>query len=342
VQYPLAEAVGFTIDHNCWQTRGMHDGYGTYKAWSQGKVRGFFVLQFRAVLPWMKAKYKIDLDRMYAESSGWAWHYPELFAATFETTTMNPKRSPAHGECRRYWGPPTDPAPTEWGMSAWEYWNAGAWIADHPEAELAPMTYAPRMHTGDFGRLDKAPLYRALLDTKRVWSTVFHEGPLIGHCDRGWLLQLRRTDSAPAFANCSLDDNPGIGLGWDPRGQMNAYLCAEPRTQVDSHDKWEMTVYLTRGNRRGRGSAPRNKCTVDITPRRCRKFRARPGEKFTWSNLQFAPPKEATGKGKAEATTVDPKPIQTGTAMANEHGLVTATGVVVTKNRNRLIIKRAK
>jgi len=326
VQYPLADGVGFVIDHNCMRTRGIHDGYGTYKAWSQGKVVNFVVRRFRALLPWIKARYNIDEDRVYAQSSGWAWHYPDLFAATFECTTMNPKRSPAGNECKRYWGPVTNPAPTEWGVSAWEYWNAGEWIKHHPQTELAPMTYAPRMHTGDFGRLDKPPLYRALLDTKRAWSTVFHEGPLEGHRAPGWMYQLRRTDSVPAFGNCSIDDNPGIGFGWDPGGQMNAYLCAEPRTQVDRPGRWEMTVYLYAGDRRGRNAAPLDRCTADVTPRRCQRFKARPGGKFTWTNTSVAARKV----------------IQTGAAVADKRGLVTAKKVVISKGKNRLVILRAK
>ncbi len=326
VQYPSAEAVGFTIDHNCMQTRGIHEGYGTYKAWSQGKVIGYFVRQFRALLPWIRAKYNVDEDRVFALSSGWAWHYPDLFAATFECTTMNPKRSPAGGECKRYWGDPKDPAPTEWGVSAWEYWNAGGWIRSHPQADLAPMTYAPRMHTGDFGRLDKPPLYRALLDTKRAWSTVFHEGPLLGHRGPAWMFQLRRTDSVAAFGNCSLDDNPGIGTGWDPGGQMNAYLCCDVRSQIDAPDGWEMTVYLYAGDARGRGAAPVDRCTADVTARRCRKFRAKPGEKFTWTNTSVA----------------ENKVVQQGSAVADELGLVTARKVIISKGKNHLVIRRAQ
>jgi len=325
-QYPLPEAVGFVIDHNCMKTRGTHEGNGTCKAWSEGKVRPYFVRQLKALLPWIKAKYNIDEDRMYALSSGWAWHYPDLFAVAFECTTMNPKRSPAGMECRRYWGDPKRPAPTEWGQSAWEYWNAGAWIAAHPAVELPLITYAPRMHTGDFGRLDKAPLYRALLDTKRAWSAIFHEGSLIGHRDPSWMFQIRRSDSLAAFGNCTLDDDPGIGFGWTPRGQMNAYLCFDPRSQTDAADRWEMTVYLTSGDKRGRGAAPVDQCTADVTPRRCQKFKAKPGEKFTWTNTSVK----------------DKKVVQTGQAVADKHGLATATDVIITKGKNRLLIEKAK
>jgi hypothetical protein len=263
---------------------------------------------------------------LYALSSGWAWHYPDLFAATFECTTMNPKRSPAGNECKRYWGDPKNPAPTEWGVSAWEYWNAGQWIKTHPTVEIPLMTYAPRMHTGDFGILDKPPLYRALLDTKRAWSTVFHEGPLIGHRDPSWMFQIRRTDSLAAFGRCNLDDNPGIGFGGDPGGQMNAYLCFDAPSQVDQFDCWEMTLYLYAGDSRGRNAAPLDQCTADVTPRRCRRFRAQPGQKFQWINTSLA----------------DEKTVQTGTAVADQWGLVTAEKVIVSKGKNRLVIRRTQ
>ena len=325
-QYPTAESVGLTIDQNCMRTRGVHDGYGTLKAWSQGKVRDTFVRQFRALLPWIKAKYNVDDERLFALSSGWAWHYPDLFAAVFECTTMNLKRSPAGNECKRYWGDPKTPAPTEWGVSAWEYWNAPEWIRSNPAVELPLITYAPRMHTGDFGILDKPPLYRALLDTRRAWSTVFGEGPLIGHKDPDWMFALRRSDSVAAFGNCSLDDNPGIGFGGDPHGQMNAWLAFEPRTQVDAPDRWEMTLYLLSGDKRGRNAAPLDACTADVTPRRCQKFKASPGDKFAWTNTSVA----------------DGKVVQTGVAEADQWGLVTAPKVLISKGKNRLAIQRAK
>jgi len=324
VQCPMDKGIVFDIDQNCMQTRGFHDGGGTGKAWSQGTVQNYFVRQFRALLPWLKARYPIDEDWVFALSSGWAWHYPDLFAAVFECTTMNPKRSPAGGEYKRYWADPKSPAPTEWGESAWEFWNAPEWIRTHPQVELPLMTYAPRMHTGDFGILDKPPLYRALLDTRRAWSSVFGEGPLIGHRDPSWIFQLRRTDSVAAFGRCSLDDNPGIGFGGDPGGQMNAWLCFEPRSQVDQADRWEMTLYLLGGDKRGRDGAPLDQCTADVTPRRCRHFKAGPADTFTWTNTSLA----------------DNQVVQSGTAAADTWGLVTAEKVIISKGKNRLVIQR--
>jgi len=87
-----------------------------------------------------------------------------------------------------------------------------------------------------------------------------------------------------------------------------------------------MTVYLLAADKRIRRGAPLDACTADVTPRRCRRFKAAPGQKFTWINTSLA----------------DNRVVQTGRAVADPHGLVTAEKVIITKGRNRLVIKRAK
>jgi hypothetical protein len=320
--------IQFNMDHNLMDTRGWHEGCNTFKAVQQGVVRCWFIHQLRALLPWIKAKYNFDEERIYAVSGGWAWHYPDLFALDLDGITMNLRVSPAGDIIPvRYWGRQTKSYPTEWGMSAWEWWDAGLWVEKNPTVELPFITYSPRLHMGDFGRLDKPQFLRAMLDTKRAFSGVWHEGG-DGHRNPAFLLQLRRSDSLPAFANCSLDDSPGIGLGGDENGQINAWLAFEPRTQVDRPDRWEMTVYLIGGEKGARPAqtAPLNACTADVTPRRCRKFKAAPGEKFTWTNSTLANNKE----------------IQKGTAVADQFGLVTAEKIIITKGKNRLVIERKR
>jgi len=85
-------------------------------------------------------------------------------------------------------------------------------------------------------------------------------------------------------------------------------------------------VYLSSGDRRGRGKAPKDACTVDITPRRCQKFKPKPGETFKWTN----------------ASLKDNKPVQSGTVKADKWGLVTLPQVKVSKGKNRVSIIRAK
>jgi len=103
----------------------------------------------------------------------------------------------------------------------------------------------------------------------------------------------------------------------DSEGQANLYLFWETKDVVDEAAKWEMTVGLT-------PPAPKDTCTVDITPRRCQAFKPKPGERFKWTNTSVA----------------DGKVVQTGTVTADRWGLVTLKDAAVTKGKNRLVIRR--
>ena len=95
------------------------------------------------------------------------------------------------------------------------------------------------------------------------------------------------------------------------------WLSWETKDIVDDSSVWEMTVRLV-------PQAPRDSCIVDLTPRRCQKFKPQPGAKVTWTNTSMP----------------DGKVIQTQTAVADQWGLVTLEKVVVTKGKNRIRIKR--
>ena len=128
-----------------------------------------------------------------------------------------------------------------------------------------------------------------------------------------------RTDqSLPAFTNCSLDGNPGNGdpADGDPQGQANMYLAWETSDITDRRDRWEMTVYLI-------DQAPKDQCTVNITPRRVQQFKPKPGSRLFWSNVLLADKRAGAGGENA---------------VVGELGLVTLEGVRVHKGRNRIML----
>jgi hypothetical protein len=122
----------------------------------------------------------------------------------------------------------------------------------------------------------------------------------------------------PAFSNCSLDNNPGNGdpADGDYYGQINGYLAWE-NDVVDEPDRWEMTVLLS-------ANCPWDHCTVDLTPRHCRRFRPKPGQQFAWTNTSLA----------------DGRQLQSGTVTADQWGLVTIGDLIVSKGKNRITIER--
>ena len=302
--------------------KGIHEGCGTYKAWSQGRVQDYWVRRLRTVVPWLKKHYHVDPDRMAAMSSDWAWHHPDLFAAVHENLTTDPKRSPTAIGSDRFWGSPKAPAKTEWGISAWDYYDIAGYLKRRPTFEIPFLYYTPNMHEGDFGFIDKPRFYRAMLDTKRAFVAAWHMS-----VDASWIYTIRRTDTLAAFANCSLDADPGIGMGdGDREGQINGYLRFDPATAVDEPDRWEMTVWLHGGDERGRYAAPADSCTVDVTPRRCQSFKLRPGQECRWTNTSLA----------------EKKVVASGTVEAGPWGLATIRAVTVAKTRNRLCIQKLK
>ena len=121
----------------------------------------------------------------------------------------------------------------------------------------------------------------------------------------------------PAFSNCSLDNNPGNGdpADGDYYGQINGWLLWDDRDHVDQPDHWEMTVFLL-------DACPRDRCTVDVTPRHCRRFKPRPGRRYTWTN---------TADGQKPAA---------GELAADRWGLVTLEKLLVSKARHRIVIQR--
>ena len=137
---------------------------------------------------------------------------------------------------------------------------------------------------------------------------------------RAGRLKILRDQSKPAFANCTLDDNPGCGdiRDGDGGGMLNGYLLWDTKDIVGTPGEWQMTVYLHK-------SAPVSECRTDLTPRHCQGFKAKPGQRFRWTNTPLA----------------DKKEIQSGEATADKWGLVTLEKVVVTKNKSRIkIVKR--
>jgi hypothetical protein len=78
-----------------------------------------------------------------------------------------------------------------------------------------------------------------------------------------------------------------------------------------------MTVLL-------KDDAPRDSCTVDLTPRRCQRFRPESGTRLTWTNTA-ADDRRMLGSG--EITT-------------DQWELVTLEQLTILKGENRIIIKR--
>ena len=253
------------------------------------------------------------------------------------------------------------------GVSAFNWFSNEWFVLNNPNADLGLVCFSNGKNDGQIGWEQALRFARALQKARQPhvfkWGLGGHgEGVYVPPCAAGC-----RTDRLlPAFSNCSIDGKPGKPQRkpraqyvkekeaakeyrkktgkWkhvdpydgDSTGMFNGYLRWDTRDQsiVDTPDAWSMIVYLSSPDSRGRGGAPKDLCTVDITPRRCQAFKPKPGESFKWTNTQL-PPEPKKGEKPADA-----KLVASGTVTADQWGLLTLKAVKVTKARHRVRIER--
>jgi hypothetical protein len=107
-----------------------------------------------------------------------------------------------------------------------------------------------------------------------------------------------RNRSYPAFGNSSLDQNMGSGDPKDGDLEGGINLGFDWKDVVDEQDKWSVALS---------NELAKDEMTVDVTPRRCQKFKPRPSSQVRWTT--------ATG--------------ESGTVVVDKWGLVTVPKVAI-------------
>jgi hypothetical protein len=208
------------------------------------------------------------------------------------------------------------------GRDVWDHYDLAKRVREEPGRDLPLVIFANGRRDNDIGWEQAVLFVRALQEARQPhvfrWTNSGHDArPLLpgraSISERDLGIDVRLDQSLPAFTHCALDDNPGNGdaSAGDPQGQVNLYLGWEPDQVVDTTDRWEAVLWLS-------NASAKEETTVDVTPRRCRKFRPRPGDKFRWKSGG-----------------------QSGEIAADRYGLVTAPQLRVTKAGVRLTIERS-
>lgn len=308
---------------------GINDARETLKGIEQGTWRPFAHNRQEALIDWAGKQWEVDEKRIVGSIGAWGlWEikradlYAHIHGWGMPEVT---KGFQCFNWARGAWGPPQAYKGRPDDQNPWVLQDYTRWVQAHPEKELPYFM----IHTGwgaHFTEMGWPPFprfVRTLIDTKRAFCM---QSPAVGQAMSAGVITLRRDQSVPAFGNCSLDDNIGEGELGSGRafGQINGYLVWESDTIVDEPGLYGITIWLWDGDRHGRGRAPLDTCTVDLTPRRCRKFTPKPGQSFSWMNL----------------TAADGKEVRSGQVQADKHGLVTLEKLKVTKGRHRILIRR--
>ena len=299
------------------------NGRGTLKSFRESKVDYFAERYLLTMIRWCQDKWRPQRSGLVGNFMHFGVRHPEIFGRlTFGTYTpsYDYQWSPASGALRRNLGP-RDTAVTVDGRPAWQQYNISWYIGEHPERDIPFMylisgTGKDSGHTSEFGWQDDPRGWAGLNRGRQTFVAKW--GRISGEVDR-LITNMKWDRSVPAFSNGSLNDNPGNGdpTDGDPYGQINGWLLWDPASVVDKAGEWSMTVSVASDCRADR-------CTVDVTPRKTKLFKPRPGASFKWTNASVADGK-VVGKGVVEA---------------DRFGLVTLEKIAVTKGGNRLALGR--
>lgn len=322
-----ALTIGVT-EGSLWQ--GFHECIGTLRGYDEGVVHNYPQRRVLAAAAWAAWQPDLFVDRerisLWGQMASWALRHGDVFSVVMSNGHGNLAVGKVPQQHGWKWGPYPNGCRNWLGVDQWEYMDLAKWIRDNPTVELPywlcwPAYGAYPDHTvGDFGFMPWPETLHAMAATKRAfaanWST---NGPGPVGPLRDLVPRIRLHQSLPAFTRCSLDSSPGDGDHADAEkgGGINLYQLWEPETLVDEPDRWEITLLL-------RDDCPYPDCTTDLTPRRCRKFTAKPGQAFKWTH----------------AAVADGRELQSGTATADEWGLVTLNAVKVGKAPGRIHIRR--
>ena len=316
--------------------QGRHECMGTYKSYGQGVVHNWAQRRCFALMDYAKRRFPIDGERvtLRGQFCCWALRHGQKFTVVVGDAYGNISKSREAQKHGWTWGPYPQGSKNWAGVDHWEWMNICKFVRENPTQELPFYVSLPysASHVGDIGPWAWQELYRALHDTKRAFTARWGNCWAGGTPASAMAGQIKLHQSLPAFGNCSLDDNPGdgafdvgaVGSDGDPSGNINGYQFWDTDTIVDEPDRWEMTVYLYGGDRHGRGVAPADSCTTDLTPRRCQKVKAQPGETVKWTHTSLK----------------DNEVIQSGSVKADRWGLVTVKKAIVSKGKNRIKIWR--
>ncbi|KKL07502.1 hypothetical protein LCGC14_2585390, partial [marine sediment metagenome] len=339
------------IPYDWWTC--YHENKGTWKPWTEGVNRNFTSTRLLAFVEWVGGKWAVDRTRLCVsgESMGGSGstftpiRYPKLFAYAYSAVGIhNPAAIKGSGFYESYAGNVGEMKADlkhAGGMGVWDYLNDPLLVRRDPAGDLPFIGFGNGKNDHGIGWPHAVDLAKALQEARQPHAVIWR---LRGHGSGSFYPRIRfRTDqSLPAFTGCSLDGDMGTAtklkeaipfkLPWgqiakdiydgDHEGQINNYLRWKTDDVVDEPSRWEMTVYLTGG----KGGAPKEACTVNITPRRLQKLKVAPGQTFGWTNTSVK----------------DSKQVQAGTAKADRLGLVTLEKVTVTTGHNRIVLTPVK
>jgi prolyl oligopeptidase family protein len=258
----------------------------------------------------------------------------DIFSLTVSSSgaTIHRRNKTWVGQASRLWGAVAKNLPTEEGTGVWDHQDYAQWSLNNMAQETAYLLISNGKKDGSVKFEPFPDFVAALQKSKRpfaaTWNMRGHSWSGYGTKNGRWSRYgLRNDESLPALGNASNSDDPRITntgqingkLEWSSSG--NDFAKGNKKDDVvDTADEWACNIRSLKGD-----------ATVDVTPRKCQKFKGVAGKKYAWENLDCSAPNAA-------------KSIAKGTVEADKYGLVTIEKFKVgTKGwGNRLVIRPVK
>ena len=336
---------------------GLHDAMGTIKGFDGGRWQSFWLNRQDVLVAWARRAFGADPNR-FTSTIG-AWGAMEIYRGdTFcylsgWGLTELTKGFQSWERAKAIWGHPDryNGLPDE--ANPYVVSNITDWVAKNPKVELPFLNLYARggAHFSEMGWPPMPRFLHTLTQTRRAFVYSGQSNP-VEEAIRGGQIRLRLDQSLPALGNCSLDGNCGdgeLGCAENFRAQLNGYVLWDSDSIRDEPGQWAVELWIDEAS-----FYPT--CTVDLTPRRCRKFRPQPGAKFTVTNsllaepappsamnLRAQRPKPAAATATAQASAPSQaKPVQTLKVETDADGLTTARGLELSKGRHRIVFAQPK
>jgi hypothetical protein len=285
---------------------------------SEPRVYQFTERQLLWIVDWTTQRYSADPQRVTVggNSSGGvgSWNlglrHGDRFAAAFPIIGRN-RRVPAiplFDKLDR-----DNRATMEDGQTLYyDYVDGPQFVANHP-GDLPFVGWSCGRRDGYATWQENVDMVRALTAGHHGFAFSWNNG---GHGEGGQAMGLinkyypaekfRRSESYPAFGNSSIDQQMGDGdaTKGDLAGGIN--LGFQWSEIVDEPERWSVRLS---------NDLAQEEMTVDVTPRRCQKFKPKPGQVIRWSSSLGAK----------------------GATSANSHGLVTVKKVALQPGKETVL-----
>jgi len=335
-------SVLFTLNHQRYNSyTAFSECMETLRPWDEGTVQPYFYARALSFIhDFALEAYNLDLERTYLSGGSmggagtmmWGLRSGHLFAYLISAVGNS---IPAEDITWEYehWG---GYGPLSWQLlysneqltrfgyplitavdeySVWDYFDSEQWLNANPAVDTPYISFSNAPNDGAIGWEQAWKVAQAIHDGGRPhnfsWGQEGHGQP-VEKIDLPFALH----QSVPAFSNCSLDDDLGASP-WEceDEGQRNRYFRWDTETITDIPNEWGLDFWL-------HASAPEPAATADLTPGKLQHLLHEPGDVFRWRLVE----------GETE--------LSSGLVAADEHGLITVTGLEAAKIARRVVITR--